>query len=472
MLNVAGFLYLGSRIIAAAGNLVAIIIFTRWAGPAEYGHYVLIYAWAAIVYGFAAQWVRVAYFGVYNPQRFGEYIGSLALLLAGSMLVFAIVMAALGFVGIFEPDFLFAVFALLCGITVYDAAFEVARTLLHAGNAALSMLLRTLLTLTFGSASLWLGGGARGLALAVGAAHAIAAIPSIATFVGIRPTPRSRAASLHILSYGWPLLLSFGVNALASSIDRLLLAHYAGAAALGPYGVSADMLRQSFTIFGEAIILSFITLAKQRVYEGNPDAAKAILQKAFNACLAATSLGAAFFIVFGDFLLRMILQPEFITPIHGLIPIFAVAFAFMIMRNYYFAQVIFFTHASYLDLLIAISFLVTSTTLSVLLVPSHGLQGAALSLMVANILSCIAFMMLGRRWYKLPIDVAGLTVIPALAIVFVFGARGLAEFMPSVAAPLILDAIVFALFGGFAIHRFGLLSLVPHGVVGREMPAR
>ena len=66
MLNTSGLLYLSARAISAAGNLLAVAIFSRLAGPAEYGHYVLIFAWSLIVYGFGAQWMRFAYFGVYQ----------------------------------------------------------------------------------------------------------------------------------------------------------------------------------------------------------------------------------------------------------------------------------------------------------------------------------------------------------------------------------------------------------------------
>ncbi len=114
----------------------------------------------------------------------------------------------------------------------------------------------------------------------------------------------SRAAALHIVSYGWPLLLSFGVTAVGQSIDRLLLAHYLGMATLGPYGVVADVLRQSFTVLGEAIILSLVTVAKTQANDGDAAGAAQTLQKAFNACLAAATFGAAFFIVFGDAVLR------------------------------------------------------------------------------------------------------------------------------------------------------------------------
>ena len=52
MLNSSGLLYLSARAVSAAGNLLAVAIFSRLAGPAEYGHYVLIFAWSLIVYGF------------------------------------------------------------------------------------------------------------------------------------------------------------------------------------------------------------------------------------------------------------------------------------------------------------------------------------------------------------------------------------------------------------------------------------
>lgn len=472
MLNVTGILYLGSRVIAAAGNLLAVMIFTRLAGPAEYGHYLLIFAWALIVYGFGTQWMRYAYFGVFHSQRFNEYIGSLARLVACALAIVAIVLACLGAFGLFETGFLCAAFALVCGMTVYEVAFEVARTLLNARAAALSMLLRTSLTLALGSASLWLGGGARGLALAIAIAHTIAAVPSLATFVGTRLSSGSRAASLHIVGYGWPLLLSFGVNAAGGSIDRLLIAHYAGAAALGSYGVVADVLRQSFIVFGEAIILSLVTIAKRQANEGDGQAAHDALQKAFNACLAAASFGAAFFMVFGHLVLRAILKPEFIAPARDLIPLFAMAFAFMTIRSYYFAQVIYFTHASYLELIDSILFLVIFAILCVVLVPTRGAQGAALALMLANILACLAFIILGRRWYKLPIDLAGIAVMPALAALFVLGAHTMAEFVPGRSLPLVLNALVFTLCCVVVVRRFGLLRHTTVAPIVEQIPAR
>ena len=104
--------------------------FRVWPDRLNTSHYVLIFAWSLIAYGFGAQWMRFAYFGVYHPGRFGEYVGSLAGLLLIGVTAVALVLTALGVFGFFEPSFLFAVFALVCGMTIYEAAFEVARTLL------------------------------------------------------------------------------------------------------------------------------------------------------------------------------------------------------------------------------------------------------------------------------------------------------------------------------------------------------
>jgi O-antigen/teichoic acid export membrane protein len=471
MLNGSGLLYLTARVISAAGNFIAVAIFSRMAGPAEYGHYLLIFAWALIVYGFGAQCMRFAYFGVYHLDRVREYVGSLARLLGAGLTIVALVLAGLGIFGWFEPSFLIAVFALVCGMTAYEAAFEVSRTLLNARGAALSMMLRALLTAAFGTFSLWSGGGATALALAIAVANVVAATPALASFSGLRLSPGSRAASLHIIRYGWPLLLSFGVTAVGQTIDRLLLAHYLGAATLGPYGMVADVMRQSFTVLGEAIILSFVTIAKQQANDGHIKTANGTLRTAFRACLAAAVFGSAFFIVFGDAVLPLVLKPDFVTPIRDLIPIFAVAFAFMTMRNFYFAQVIYFISASYLELIISLLFLIVSAALSLLLVPSYGPHGAALALMMAGIISCVAFMALGRGWYKLPIDLTALGVMPALAALLVFGARAVTWLVPGHSVPLAIDALIFALVGGFAVHRFGLLNGAPVAV-GEGMTVR
>jgi O-antigen/teichoic acid export membrane protein len=461
MLNTAVVLYLGSRGVSAAGNLLAVAVFTRMAGPAEYGHYVLIFAWSMIVYGFGAQWMRFAYFGVYQSRCVDEYVAALVQLLAAAIAMLAVGFSAIALTGLFEPVFLAAVFALVGGMAIYEAAFEVTRTRLNARLAALSMILRTCLTVVLGSLTLWSGGAATGLALAIALAHVIAAVPCLTTLAGVRLSQSSRSALTQMLRYGWPLLLSFGVTAVGQTIDRVLLAHFAGPAALGPYGVVADILRQSFTVVGEAIILSLVTVAKQHANEGDVEGSNRALQTAFNACLTAAAFGAAFFLVFGEVVLRVLLGAEFVAPGLDLIPIFAVAFAFITMRNFYFAQVIYFTHASFLELMSSVVFVLVSGGLSLVLIPGYGARGAALALLAGSVVSCLAFVLAGRRFYRLPIDLVGLGEIPLLAGCFVLASRAIGEAVANAWVLVMCEAFLFIVLSAFVIQRFGLLQSPP-----------
>ena len=103
--------------------------------------------------------------------------------------------------------------------------------------------------------------------------------------------------------------------------------------------------------------------------------------------------------------------------------------------------------------------------------PADGPQGAAIALMVACIVACLAFMVLGRRWYRMPIDLTALGVMPSLAILFVFGAHMTGELLPGpFRCRSVVDAVIFALFGGFAIHHFGLLDALPSAeIVGERI---
>jgi hypothetical protein len=74
-------------------------------------------------------------------------------------------------------------------------------------------------------------------------------------------------------------------------------------------------------------------------------------------------------------------------------------------------------------------------------------------------------MVLGRSWYRMPIDLAALGVMPSLAILFVFGAHTTGELVPDQATALVIDAVIFAACGGFAIRHFGLLNLPSTDVV-------
>ncbi|MBX3538625.1 MAG: lipopolysaccharide biosynthesis protein [Chelatococcus sp.] len=451
-------LFLAARVLSAVGNLVALAIFSRMAGPVTYGEYLLIFAWTSIVYGFSTQWMRFAFFGVYRREAAGDYIASFGVLLSAALIGVAVVLSGLWVSGIAGPEFLTAVFILLVSMAGYEALLEISRTRLKAGTVAVLMLLRAGLVIVFGAAALTMTGSAVSLAFAVALAHVGAAIPGIMAIRDVRLAPSGHAMRSLII-YGWPLLISFGVMAVGQSVDRLLLAHFGGAGALGPYGVVADFLRQAFMVVGESIAMALVTVAKQHANSGEREDADRVLRHAFNACMATATFGAVFFLVFGDVVVRLLVGEAFYEPTRTQIPLFAIAFGFMTMRNFYFAQVIYFSNASHLELIGSLVFVATSALLATLLVPWEGAMGAAIALMSAHIVACVLFVVVGRRHYRMPVDKKGFVVISLMALATLIADVAIQHFITAPMLAMAAKALVFAAAGGAVILRFNLLHL-------------
>ncbi len=452
-------LYFGSRAVSAAGNLISVALFARLVGPAEYGAYILMFAWAIVVYGFATQWMKFSYFGIYRAAHEDAIIGAYIRLVTLSIVAVCIIAAV---VSIFIPahiDFIFALVALFVGMTVYEAALEISRTRLQVTTVALSMICRAVFVLALGWAFLAVHHSAFSLALGVAAGHLIAAIPTLAKLWGLPHIPMTSDSYKPIIRYGWPLIFSFGILAIGQTIDRFLIAKYVGNAVLGPYGVVADLMRQSFLVVGESIALALITVAKQHADEGRKDDSDAMMRLTFRACLAAGSFGAAFFIVFGHGLTDLFLGADFAAPVEGIIPLFAVAFGFMLLRSFYFGQVIYFTDGTLFELLIAAVFVISSALIAFILVPLYGAVGGAVALLIAHGISCIISALLGRRLHVFPIDAAALIGIPVIAAITTALCWLISDLVSPIAVAASIQLFLLAGAVGLAAWRFDLLQL-------------
>ena len=451
--------YLSSKVFAAVLNLVAVAVFARLSGPAGYGEYLVAFAWAYIVYGFSIQWLRFSFFARYRSDTASDQIATFAyslLALAGTIGLMGGLIWALGLVGLHTMA---AVVALVIALAIYDSVHEIGRTRLRAGAVASVVVLRAVLMLVLGASALLVFKTPTALAIAVAIAHLGAIAPLVGEVWPHLKAPWSRAIAREFLAYGWPLVISFGVTSLGQNLDRLMLAAWAGAATVGPYGAVNDLIKQCFVVVSEAIAGAYITTAKSAALEGDDQRAHDVLNHAFRAYTAVAVFGAAFILRFERPVIDALLGPLFREPTEALVPLFVLASVFMIFRSFYFGQVIFFAGSSKVELLASGAMVATAGLAAVLLVPGSGALGAAIALMLGQIVSCGVYIAAGMTIFPMPVPWRDSAVITGLAL----GGYILTELVDRTIASawiaIPLNTAILLLAFAEAANRFNILGL-------------
>lgn len=461
MMTEHALLYLGARIFAAAANLAAVAIFTRLAASDVYGGYLLIFSWAFVIYGFLGQWLGAAFFAVYQHETAAAQIGTLARLLVGSLVAAAVVILGVATAGLVPWPVAGGLFLVVAALSLFITVMEAGRTRLEAKLTSVILVTRAVLIVTFGAATLLAGGGALALATALAVANIIAALPALARLAPYLTEKSDPAVFRRFFDYGWPLVIAFGVTALGQNVDRLILAHVVGTAELGSYGATSDFLKQSFGVISEAIVLAVISIAKDAAARGDHATARRAQEDAFRALAATVSFGAAFIVTFADELVHVVFGPDFRGTARALIPPLIIANGVLIFRAFYFGQSIYFGQSSRNEVIAAVLMLSVTGGLAALLIPSHGIFGAAWAATGGQIAACSVFIVARPR---MPIPFASVAAIVAIAA-FVLGADLILDriAMLGVLPRIAVKLSIFAIAGTFVIWRFNILGLRDFG---------
>ncbi|TXN20753.1 oligosaccharide flippase family protein [Methylobacterium sp. WL9] len=453
--------YVGSRAVAAALNMASLAVFTRLAPVDTFGTYLFILSWAIVLYGATCQWPKFAFFALYDDARAPEQIGTLVRILVGLLALTTLATAAAAGLGFVEARFAAAVIAATAGTTIFEGTLEIARTRLAAETVAVSVVSRGALVLGLGSMALSYEGDARDLVLAVGLANALAAIPAgLSVWPLVRHGKGSVTEARRLLAYGWPLVLSFGIAALAQTIDRLIIGKTVGTEDLGAYGAIGDFLRQSFVVFGESIALSMISIAKRDARDGGMESAAPVLRDAARALTLIGAFGAVFFLTFDETIVSILLGPAYRDSAMTVAPFLIAASVCMMFRAYYFGQVIYFTGSSTLDAIASTILLVATGGLSLALIPLHGVRGAAIALATGQALACLVYIFGANGRIRMPVPILDILLITTCALAASVANSGI-DLMFGTKGPalLALKVMVIALFAVGAVWHFNIIGL-------------
>jgi len=413
-------IYIGSRVFAAALNLLSVALFARLAGPEVFGAYLLYLASSYIIYGFAIQWLRMSFFAVYTTDNSLSIVGTFIRTVCLVVCLLAVIAALIVWAGIYSGAVVAGTLLPTIGLAVFETFYEISRARLKVELVGFAVLLRALFVPLGGAIAFELTGNAVGLAAGVAAAHILAAIPLIREgWSGIRAR-YSAGIARQYLKYGSPLILAFGINAVGQSGDRLLLARLDSVGAVGPYGAVGDLIKQSLVVVSEAVAGSYMPHAKRAASGGDDAQTQSILIEAFRAYAFITAFGSAFILCFAPDVVHILFGAHYADAADSLVPYFTLATALYVFRAFYFGQAIYFLESSSAELYASTGTVVAGAITALLLIPRYGATGAAFATLAAQAAGCLIAALAARRWRAMPFPLLDLCGIAGVAIVAAF----------------------------------------------------
>lgn len=449
--------YLGSKLVAAVLNLVAMAAFVRVAGPEVFGGYLVAMAWAIIIYSLSLQWLRFAYFAAYDKDSARELTATyLALLAIGTFANLLLAAAAIA-LGLFSPVAIAGEIVLVTGLAAYDAMHETARVRLEARRVALGVLTRAVLLLPLGLLALWTQGTALALAIAVGLSYwgaALVLLVGVSRFIGGSP---SREQASRMWHFGRYLAPAFGLEGFGLQLDRLLLARHSGLADLGPYGAVSDFVRQLMVVVSEAISGAYMAIARDAAAAGREEEARIVLARAFRAYVALAAFGGAVIMRFDRIAIDLLFGATVGAAVEPYVGLIVAANLALVFRAYYFGSVLYLMKSSDQLFYSNAAHAAVAALTAVMLIPAYGAAGAAAALLLGHIAGCLVYVWSWRDHYVLRLPYGDAAVI-ITAAVLAFIATGFIARSVSEAAMVVLAGSVFLLTAAATAWRYDILS--------------
>lgn len=410
------FFYLAATLAPRLAMFVLLIVLTRWMPVAEYGLFVLVVTVGEILDTALTNWIRIyslrteAGLNGLRPLRLGRLLvlsgGATSIGVALSWLVATMT----------EPERTFEFWIALVAYTVGLGLVRFAIVLLqiakrHSQIAIVEGVRAVAILAAVGvTADMTHSFFAPSVALSL--ASGVVAAASLAASFRTLARPRFPTVGyLAALRFGAPLIVTALLTWVMTWFDRLVINHFAGAAAVGLYAAAYAIGRQPIELFIAPLnSYTFPMLVRRYAAEGPAGAGRFQAGMLVTTCVLC--VGAAVAIAVLDTQLAGLLLPEAYRE-HAVALLPSIVFgAVMISLKFFVFDNAFYT-AKRNDLYLismAIPAVVGAVT-SVAMISRWGIDGAGLSFVVTTTLSTLSSFLLSRRVLPFRLPVARIALV-------------------------------------------------------------
>ena len=399
-------IYLAGRVGPALVNLLATAVYTRLAVPSEYAYLVLANSIAQVGSAALFQWLRMSLLRLAPEATPQELLGTMGRLYS----IQAVVVAVLGSLAYpFVADlpggrlFWFLSMCMLLAQAWFDFCQELQRSSLKPLNYSLTFGLRSILGLALGSTALALTGSGMLLVVCIAASLFVSPLFFGADALRTRHS-YSRDLAWRIVRYGWPLSVAMLLSSMTTMGDRLIIGILMDTSAVGAYGPASDIAKQAIFVVAQSVALAGYPLALRALKNGGPEEARRNMAGTFELLFFFACTASAAVMFFAEEISYIMYGEEYRSAGMVVLPIAALGAFAMSMRMFYFDQALQLAERSKVQLAVSALMAVVTITLCFALIPSWGIEGAALAVAAGQVAGLVASFTASRLIFPLPVS--------------------------------------------------------------------
>ena len=415
-------LYAPAIVAPRAAAFILVLLLTRRLGAAEFGFYALVTLIGEMLDMGASNWIRFAFLrsDVSEPRAWRDGLAKSIPLTAGFTLLAALV--GLGLSAWMAPGRFWTFFIAVITYVASNSSLRLglATLQLQGRRAEYSILesLRAAGILASGWIASALWPNFVGVVLANAAVTgAFAAVSLFRGAAGMPPGGMKSATFKARITYGLPIIALTFVSYMVASSDRVFLKLLAGAASVGVYAAAYSLARTPSDIVGNAINQGgFPELMRRHDTEGAEVAGK-VVRNAFElmSLLQFTILGlvAGLSAAIGD----GVLPPGFRAAAAQLMPIISVGAICISFKAYVFDNIFHATKTNWLQFATYAPAGIATVVACMLLIPSFGALGAALSFTIGSLSGLVSSYLLSMRFVRVRLNLVEFAKAAGLGLV-------------------------------------------------------
>ena len=400
-------IYILAKIIPAIMAFAALSLYTHFLSPSEYGVYTLIFTGSVFLHNVIFNWLPAGTLRFWSNQSFDKDTFTSTLTNTYLKISFGLFIITLIVVAYFWQQqiatWAITVYLLLSALAIYTITQSIFTVKIKPVSYAYLTISCSVIALLTGTFFAYLGLGATGVLMGITVGLLLPALFSFkATWLPYKKEKYDKVLFKKLMVYGLPLASAALLEELTKVTDRFMLAWLQDKAQAGLYAVGYDLSGNSILMIMSAINLAAYPVIIKLLDNQGKKVAMDYFRQYIILLLGIAIPAVVGLNLVGPDLVYLLIDERFQESVIYLLPWITSAVFLMGLQAFYFDLAFQLGHYVMAIVKISIVIAIVNLSLNYWLIPTMGINGAAIATLSSFALGSILSAVIGRKHFTLP----------------------------------------------------------------------